>query len=68
MEKTLGGDRIGSGAGMKQDLHEYGRSTHRKSYITRTTRQITNNDRNKRLETNSKHNNTMDFNHTSYYE
>ena len=37
MEKTLGGDRIGSGAGMKQDLHEYGRSTHRKSYITRTT-------------------------------
>ena len=37
MEKTLGGDRIGSGAGMKQELHEYGRSTHRKSYITRTT-------------------------------
>lgn len=37
MKKTLGGDRLGSGKKMTVDLHGYDRSTHDKSYITRTT-------------------------------
>ena len=37
MKKTFGGDRIGSGSGFDVNLHEYGRSTHNKGYIVRTT-------------------------------
>lgn len=37
MEKTLGGDRLGSGNKMKVDLRTYNRSTHDRSYIFRTT-------------------------------
>ncbi|AXH76550.1 MAG: major capsid protein [Microviridae sp.] len=37
MEKTLGGDRLGSGNKMKVELHGYGRSTHDLGQVTRTT-------------------------------
>lgn len=37
MQKTLGGDRLGSGKKMKVDLHEYGRSTHDLSYLWRSS-------------------------------
>ena len=36
-EKTLGGDRLGSGNKMKVSLHGYERSTHDLSYMFRTT-------------------------------
>lgn len=37
MEKTLGGDRLGSGKKMKVHLHGYERSTHDKGYLWRST-------------------------------
>ena len=37
MEKTLGGDRLGSGKKMKVELHGYGRSTHDLGYLWRST-------------------------------
>ena len=37
IEKTLGGDRLGSGNKMKVNLHGYERSTHDLSYMFRTT-------------------------------
>lgn len=37
MEKTLGGDRLGSGKKQKVHLHGYGRSTHDLGYIWRST-------------------------------
>lgn len=35
--KTLGGDRLGSGGGMRVQLHNYGRSTHDLGKVIRTT-------------------------------
>lgn len=37
MEKTLGGDRLGSGKKMKVHLHNYERSTHDIGYVWRST-------------------------------
>lgn len=37
MQKTLGGDRLGSGKKMKVELHGYERSTHDLSYLWRST-------------------------------
>ena len=37
MQKTLGGDRLGSGKKMKVHLHGYERSTHDLGYVMRTT-------------------------------
>lgn len=37
MEKTLGGDRLGSGKKLKVELHGYSRSTHDLSYLWRST-------------------------------
>ncbi|AXH77143.1 MAG: major capsid protein [Microviridae sp.] len=37
MQKTLGGDRLGSGKKMKVDLHGFGRSTHDMGYLWRST-------------------------------
>lgn len=37
MQKTIGGDRLGSGKKMKVDLHGYERSTHDLGYVFRTT-------------------------------
>src|SRR4051794_18264544 len=37
MQKTLGGDRLGSGNKMKVNLHGYERSTHDLSYVWRST-------------------------------
>lgn len=37
MQKTLGGDRLGSGKRMKVNLHGYERSTHNLSYLWRST-------------------------------
>ena len=37
MEKTLGGDRLGSGKKMKVAMHNYERSTHDLGYIWRST-------------------------------
>lgn len=37
MQKTLGGDRLGSGNRMKVDLHGYERSTHDLGYLWRST-------------------------------
>ena len=37
MQKTLGGDRLGSGKKMKVNLHGYERSTHDLGYVMRTT-------------------------------
>lgn len=37
MQRTLGGDRLGSGKKMKVDLHGYERSTHDLSYLWRST-------------------------------
>lgn len=37
IEKTLGGDRLGSGKKMKVELHNYERSTHDLSYVWRST-------------------------------
>nr|WAE43719.1 MAG: major capsid protein [Microviridae sp.] len=37
MEKTLGGDRLGSGNKMKVGMHNYERSSHNKSFIWRST-------------------------------
>jgi len=37
MQKTLGGDRLGSGKKIKVDLHGYERSTHNMGYIWRST-------------------------------
>ncbi len=37
MERTLGGDRLGSGKKMKVHLHNYERSTHDLSYLWRST-------------------------------
>lgn len=40
IEKTLGGDRLGSGRKMTQELHGFGRSSHNVSKITRTDQAI----------------------------
>lgn len=37
MQKTLGGDRLGSGKKMKVELHNYERSTHDMGYLWRST-------------------------------
>jgi len=37
MKKTLGGDRLGSGKKNEVELHNYGRSTHDKGYLWRST-------------------------------
>ena len=37
MQKTLGGDRLGSGKKMQVDLHNYERSTHDLGYLWRST-------------------------------
>ncbi|AXH74825.1 MAG: major capsid protein [Microviridae sp.] len=37
MQKTLGGDRLGSGKKMQVNLHNYGRSTHDLGYLWRST-------------------------------
>ncbi|AXH73230.1 MAG: major capsid protein [Microviridae sp.] len=37
MQKTIGGDRLGSGKRMKVDLHGYQRSTHDLGYLWRST-------------------------------
>jgi hypothetical protein len=37
MQKTLGGDRLGSGKKMKVELHNYERSTHDLGYVWRST-------------------------------
>lgn len=37
MQKTLGGDRLGSGKKMKVELHNYERSTHDLGYLWRST-------------------------------
>lgn len=37
MQKTLGGDRLGSGKKMKVDLHGFGRSTHDMGYLWRSS-------------------------------
>ena len=36
IKKTLGGDRLGSGRKMTQELHGFGRSSHNVSKIMRT--------------------------------
>ena len=36
-KKTLGGDRLGAGKKMKVELHNFGRSTHNKSKIWRSS-------------------------------
>jgi len=40
MQKTLGGDRLGSGKKMKVDLHGYERSTHNLSYLWKSTMSV----------------------------
>lgn len=40
IKKTLGGDRLGSGRKMTQELHGFGRSSHNVSKITRTDQAI----------------------------
>lgn len=40
IQKTLGGDRLGSGRKMTQELHGFGRSSHNVSKITRTDQAI----------------------------
>lgn len=40
IKRTLGGDRLGSGNKMKQELHGYGRSTHDLSRTWRSTMQV----------------------------
>jgi len=37
MRKTLGGDRLGAGKKQEVELHNYGRSTHDKGYLWRST-------------------------------
>jgi hypothetical protein len=40
IKKTLGGDRLGAGRKMTQELHGFGRSSHNVSKITRTDQAI----------------------------